>query len=482
MSDSPSPTTPIDVVPSPQAPPEQLLVDAYYDCMRKCYWVRDDCKTWIPLEQGSLKIRLQAKGCATRPAPGYMISACDRQIMAIQQQRSVQYVGPVAGWKAGLHIMGTAKVLVTEGFKLIEPVEGEFPLWNGIIGRMLGEKQEAYFWAWVHLALMALVTGNHTLGQALVLCGPKCCGKSLVQWLITMLMGGRSARPYGYMMGKTNFNRELYGAEHLMIEDEAASLDVRTRRAFGAQIKQITATRESACHGKHMEAFNLLPFRRLTISLNDEPENVAILPPLDENMEDKLIILKAEKHAMPMPTTTPQEEAEFKAALIAEMPALMWWLLNAFQVPQEMKAPRYGIKSYAHPQLEAIIDSLAPHTRMLYIIDHTLFSNDLSLKEWSGSADDLSHKILMGDYSYQAKQMLNYPAAMGTFLGQLAKSRPKRVVKCGKNETQEWKVLRDPSLVVPKNIVDAMLEKPIPTKPANKKDEVPIQDTPDASF
>ena len=59
-------------------------------------------------------------------------------------------------------------------------------------------------------------------------------GKSRLQNLITPLLGGRVANPYHYMTGKSNFNSELFGAEHLMIEDEPASTRIEARRNTGS--------------------------------------------------------------------------------------------------------------------------------------------------------------------------------------------------------------------------------------------------------
>jgi hypothetical protein len=48
-------------------------------------------------------------------------------------------------------------------------------------------------------------------------------------------------------------------------------------------------------HAKHREALTLDPIWRMTISLNEEPESLQVLPPLDESLEDKIIILRATK-------------------------------------------------------------------------------------------------------------------------------------------------------------------------------------------
>lgn len=64
----------------------------------------------------------------------------------------------------------------------------------------------------------------------------------------------------------------------------------------------VTACETQSCHAKNRQAITLTPLWRLTISLNDEPESLLTLPPLDNSLEDKVILCKGEKHAMPMRT------------------------------------------------------------------------------------------------------------------------------------------------------------------------------------
>ena len=47
------------------------------------------------------------------------------------------------------------------------------------------------------------------------------------------------------------------------------------------------------------------------MSVNDEPENLMVLPPIDDSIEDKLIILRASKSPMPMPTATLEQRKAF---------------------------------------------------------------------------------------------------------------------------------------------------------------------------
>src|SRR5262249_55665202 len=155
----------------------------------------------------------------------------------------VAYAGSLAGHRKGFYENGSHRILVKDSPLLIEPVPGRWPLFGGIIHNMLGADQQIYLFGWLKVALESLRSATPRVGQALTLAGPSDCGKSLLQNIFTLMLGGRSAKPHRYMSGITPFNGELFEAEaeHLMIEDEEASTDIRARRNFGAKIKDITA-------------------------------------------------------------------------------------------------------------------------------------------------------------------------------------------------------------------------------------------------
>ena len=110
------------------------------------------------------------------------------------------------------------------------------------------------------------------------------------QWVVTaytlafgglLLLGGRIAKPYRYMSGATEFNGDLFAAEHLCISDEAPGRDIHSRRSLGSHIKSMLFDIDQSCHPKNRQAITLRPIWAMSISLNDEPENHQVLPPLE---------------------------------------------------------------------------------------------------------------------------------------------------------------------------------------------------------
>ena len=270
---------------------------------------------------------------------------------------------------------------------------------NALIDGLLNDQQvdqHPYLYGWLKIGYETLRAGERRPGQALVLTGVHDCGKSLMQNLITIILGGRAARPYQFMSGLTPFNSDLFEAEHLMIEDEQASTDIRARRNFGAQLKNITVVDWQRCHAKNRVAISLSPFWRLSVTVNDEPENLMVLPPIDDSIEDKLIILRASKFKMPMRTATLEQRKVFWQRLIDELPAFLDFLLQ-WEIPRELISERFGITHFHHPDILQAINNLAPEYRLLRLIEDELFLPG-ETDAWKGSAEQLERR-LSGDQS-----------------------------------------------------------------------------------
>jgi hypothetical protein len=362
------------------------LPEFYYDSNKTSFWAKNDRGTWMTINASDVKRRLKEMGYSSRIGQDQRVSEIEALMTSIQNSSDVDYAGPLAGYETGVYMIHGKRVLVKDSPKLISPVEGKFPIIAQLLNAMLGCEQRKYFDGWLKIAIQSLYDREHRTGQALVLAGPPASGKSLLQQLITVALGGRAGKPYRYMTKGSAFNGELFGCEHLMLEDEMASTDIRARRDFGAKIKEITANRDQSAHGKQVQAITLTPFWRLSISVNSEPENLMILPPIDEHLADKFIILKVEKHDMPMRTRSNTERQTFWNTLMEELPCYLNELLET-DIPAEYASERYGIKHFLHPEIMDTICKLAPEFKMLEMIDAA------GIEKWSGAARDLRQKL-----------------------------------------------------------------------------------------
>jgi hypothetical protein len=401
--------------------------EAFYDDNIKDFWVKDGRGHYMRVSEIALRRMLKNAGFRAAQRRNDPLSELDEEILLTQVNKRIFYAGPLAGYNTGTYEIEGRLILVTDAPKLIEPVKGEFPVLEQMIANMLGN-QFLYLLGWLKYAIENLRSGQRHPGQALVLAGERECGKSLLQQVITELFGGRSAKPYQFMTEATTFNAELFGAEHLMIEDEAASTDLRARRKFGAYLKQITAAENQRHHGKNKTALTLHPFWRLSISVNDEPENLMVLPPLDDSLRDKLILLRAEKHPMPMQTNTPTEKAAFWETIRNELPAFVQHLLD-FEIPESLKSNRFGITHFHHPTILEAIEELAPEMHLLEQIEQYLFTETFKgATHWGwGTASEFEQELRQWGPDRQIDKVLSFRSAAGTYLARLAAKMPERI-------------------------------------------------------
>lgn len=428
------------------APSDALpRLSAYYDVARKTYYITNRTGDFIEVTETALRRHLRASGINPECARGQLVSELDEALNNFQLDSAVHYAGPLAGCSKGVHESCGTRILVTSSPRLIEPVPGGFPMLAKLLENLFTDEvtdQQPYILAWLKIAIEALRAGVIRPGQVLAMAGPANCGKSLLQNIITLLLGGRSAKPFRYMSGKTPFNSDLFAAEHLMIEDESASTDIRIRRELGARIKDLTVCEVQSCHAKGRPALSLRPFWRVSISLNDEPENLMILPPMDETLADKMHLLKVHKREMPMRTDTADGRSKFWTAITAELPAFVHHLLN-WEIPEHIRDDRFGVKEFHHPDLLSAIDDLAPETRLLSLIDAVLFADaGPGNRAVELTAEEIESRLVNSGMAYEARRLLSWSTACGVYLSRLSVKYPKRFEHQRTKSNRVWLIRR----------------------------------------
>ena len=420
----------------PEVPTDPPGIDAFYDHSATSYFRRDTDGRYIRATVASLRRYLKSLGLSTKGGKDGPTEV-DRAMEEIETTRNVDYAAPLAGHRSGLREFHGRRILVTDSPRLIDPIPGSWENLRAIFSGLLGDAQCAYFFAWLKIAVEAVREERQRPGQALVIAGPIRCGKSLVQSLITEILGRRSAKPYAFMTRRTDFNSELFTAEHLMIEDEAASSDPRIRKLFGSEIKGLVVNRDQRCHKKNREALTLKPIWRLSITLNDDPASLLVLPQLEEGLKDKLMIFQAKRVEMPIDTGTPAGEETLWRILTGELPAFLHYL-EGFEIPADMREPRFAVKSYHNPDLLQLMDAATDETRLLELIDLALF-DDPTAGEWEGLAAQLE-VILIDRFGPQAKRLFYYGSACGHLLGHLERIA-KRVTRRTREGRTLWRIL-----------------------------------------
>ena len=185
----------------------------------------------------------------------------------------------------------------------------------------------------------------------------------------------------------------------------------------------------------------LRPFWRLTITLNDEPETLLVLLPLDEHVADKIVLLRASRYPLLMPTITHDENHEFWQRLMSELLAFLHCLLHEYEPPAELRDARYVVAGWHNPELAEALHGLSPAAALLGLIDYLAPWG--SANEWEGTAEELRPQLLQnGCTATDARRLLEWPQACGNYLATLAKKNGARVQPHRTNTARLWIIRR----------------------------------------
>lgn len=421
---------PRPVPAAPQAASPNPLDDLHYDPNSGQWWTRNAWGDYAQINGERVRTHFTESGVSpTKDQTG--ASDVDRELLRRTRDTRIRYAGSVAGHQAGLY----DKVLVTESVAPLPAVPGDSARLQTYLHNLLDQNDDQYWRLifWLALRRQAVLTGTWRASQALALVGPAACGKSFVQaQVITKLLGGRIAKPYRYMSGATEFNGDLFAAEHLCISDEAPGRDIHSRRSLGSHIKSMLFDIDQSCHPKNRQAITLRPIWAMSISLNDEPENLQVLPPLDPSLMDKLIILRCVRHALPWPGPEIQVLREI---IDTELSAFAHYL-DGLTVPEHLVEPRCGLKAYQHPAILEELMQLSPEHQLIGLIDTAIFENEFLT--WRGTAADLETLIRDSKYSREADRLFRFNTACGVYLARLHDQDPHRFKKTKTNGKVKW--------------------------------------------
>lgn len=205
----------------------------------------------------------------------------------------------------------------------------------------------------------------------LVVAGKPDGGKSLFQdFVVKPLLGGRSADPSKYLTAKTDFNRDLFGAELMKLGDTPLSAKMEDRQTLGHFLKNMVAEQWYRFHPKGYDALGDVPaIWRILFSLNDDKDNLLTMPPMIEGVVDKMILTHVNSLPMPVDTTEMDAYLDFGADLLACLPGFAHWLTEEFVVPPLLKGGRWGMLAVQAPSLMEEMFEDSPTGQLLHLID-----------------------------------------------------------------------------------------------------------------
>jgi hypothetical protein len=350
-----------------------------------------------PITESGLKMAFRQEGLA------FDREQIEAEVYKVMTEHAIDYDGSMPGYPIGLHEEGGRRYYCDAGptwFQGIPPTSPEIGAgWSTIhkltmqlfSPRIEGEEptESKAWWRWAYaikmsrealkLAISNLQNGQRRQvrpGQAMVLCGPKNCGKSfLVNQIIRPLLGGRQQDAHkAFANGAEAFNGELLHGEVWTVDDKEHSHRIDQRRQFGASIKSMMYSGRVGFHAKHKEQVTLQPWARLFILCNDQDDAIRVLPPLTPDIEDKIHLFRCYYAPTPMPTDTGAQWSAYEEQIHAELPAFAGWL-DAETLPEHAKDQRNGSVCWHDPYIVSLLSIQSPEHQLAQLLTHCIDRN-----------------------------------------------------------------------------------------------------------
>jgi|TARA_B110000495_G_C23031268_1_gene614244 hypothetical protein len=359
---------------------ENPTQDIYYFAKMDKFLVKDSRGIFVAYKRDYLQYEFSDKGFSKKISRSL--------IHQIQSDNVVDAYLDIAGHPVGLVRNSENRILVPAEQRRIEPKKGNWPTIKKVLFNMLSKDQYEWFLGWLQVWLQAYYAYSWAPGQVLVLIGEPAAGKSLLQRLLSYIFGGKFVDPTPWVTGQTEFNSELAGCPHLVIEDRFADSTKKIKDSIRERSKSIAVNEYHRIRGLYKEAISINPLWRLTISCNATAESMGVIPPIDESTKNKVSLLWCSKARMPMATNTHIQKKRFMDRLEKEMPALIYYLLKEFKIKDrhQCKERRMGVGAYHHPNaLKKAEDSSYYGQKMCIVID--------ALKAWAPENCFINHEI-----------------------------------------------------------------------------------------
>jgi 5S rRNA maturation endonuclease (ribonuclease M5) len=426
------------------------LPECFYNLQRGQFLIPANGE-WIPLNDSRTAVHFKKLGFSEFTKDSLGVSVLESAMQRVVMEKNVSYAGAVAGYWPGAHEICGKRVLVTNAPRLIEPKPGKWETIQKLLEEYCADEEHSkqqwnLLHGWVLSAYQSLLDKTFRPALGLVLCGKGDSGKSFLQKnVIVPIMGGRTANPYAWLTGKTNFNEDLLAAECLTIDDEAREKGLTERQQFGQRMKQLLFAATVRYEGKGLKAFEARTLALMIACLNDSAQDLMILPPMDDSVAQKFLILKISPGEFPV---DPRDFQKMRAQITAEIPAYLHWLTREFKLPKNLVNARTGVTHWHHPDLLFEIEDLHPWRRLMELIDHVSpwsltagkdaqYIDGANGEFWEGGVQDL-HALLESSAPQRADAVLRSLQATGMDLKSAQHRLPARIGTRKKNGHTVW--------------------------------------------
>jgi hypothetical protein len=392
-------------------------LDFYYHASNSRYYAQSNSEAWIALGRQSLNNQLAKRGFRPLKMEGEALSPVDDIISSIEMDKSIEEaLKGASGRHAGYYEENGFRFLVLKSPNFIKPRKGEWRVIAAFLTWMFSLDgsgiQYQIFLGWLSASAKDLRNGGKrralfSPAQFLHIIGQPNAGKTLLlKFILPLVLGGRSADCDELFSDKgAAFNSDMFQSELLYLDDtDVLQTDHKFRAKLGERIKSYTVGAGGSYHQKFGDKVPIAPWWRFVRMMNEEPTTLATLPPLEDGVADKVIILRARSmEGGQIDTSKPGWFEPVRDAIARELPAFIHYLLEEHTITPAVVDPlkRYAVKSYHDPSILELLSEDSPESYLVQKIDteangRMFLGNAFDEEEkggvlhpWEGTANEL---------------------------------------------------------------------------------------------
>ena len=414
-----------------------ILDMAAYD--GRVFWVNEN-SNWNFKSTSDFSQAMRLKGFHSDKRGGAAYSEVDQVEYAIKTQRRVTRAVPLLFMKQGIVRLDGETVL---NLSVVRPEEPAPPFTVGkatwadgphnfswtwkILSNLFhddsnpeeGVRQLNHFLAWFKYFYCNSLAGSPKPGHAVFVVGPKNKGKTLIfKHTFGPAMGADPKDATQHLVNGDRWTNQLATSPFMIIDDSEAASDYKTWVKFTSRLKKYVANAQMVFDQKFRDAGQIPWFGRIVALANDDSESLRVIPNMDVNTKDKILLFKASPLRMQFPV-----REDLEAALAKERPFFLRFIVD-WEYPEETLNGdhRFGVTHYQHPDLleESLQQGHAGVVlELLATLIETYKGNHKDMHNWVGTATVLFAE-LAGTNPGAMKEL--GPRSLAIALGVLAKN------------------------------------------------------------
>jgi hypothetical protein len=282
---------------------------------------------------------------------GDALSEVDQVLLHLEMHRRVVGAVPfphrpeqVVTWEGGKYLNTSQCKLAKPCAEKVDPVFGKsFPfIADYMVNLWIDATTLEVILAWLKIYYESCYLGKPARGHALFVAGPPGTGKTFFSRVILGSIFGGCADARSYFVEGSRFNSSMFDHSVWSLDDSTILGDRKAYQKFSGLIKACVANPSMTYEKKFGYSGSCEFTGRFVCTLNDDPVSLGILPDTDQSLLDKVILVRTGDRVASLAGSVSANQA----AIDAELPQFLRWLLD-WELPDTIeREDRFGMKPY----------------------------------------------------------------------------------------------------------------------------------------